>query len=251
MTEIFWLSIIQGVTEFLPISSSAHLAIFSDLFNFKNNNLTLDVSLHLGSFLAILYFFKNDIYNFAKNKKIILLIIIGSLPTLIVGFLIIQLNVIDYLRTIKIIGWATLVFGIILYFSDLKKEEKKIYTDLNLKNALIIGFFQIFSLIPGVSRSGITITAARYLNFSRIEAAKISFLLSIPTLLATSLYSIQKLIFSNNIIFITQNYLGIILAFVFSYITIKYFIEYLKKFSLTIFVLYRIFLGAIILLYVY
>ena len=120
-----------------------------------------------------------------------------------------------------------------------------------MKNALIIGFLQILSLIPGVSRSGITITAARYLNFSRIEAAKISFLLSIPTLLDTSMYSIQKLIFSNNIFFITQNYLGIILAFVFSYITIKYFIEYLKKFSLTIFVLYRIFLGAIILLYVY
>lgn len=251
MSEVFWLSIIQGLTEFLPISSSAHLLIFSDLFNFKNNNLTLDVSLHLGSLLAILYFFKNDIYNFVKNKKIFFLIIISSLPTLIIGFLIIKLNIIDYLRTIKVIGWTTLIFGIILYFSDLKKEEKKIYNDFNLKIAMIIGFFQILSLIPGVSRSGITITAARYLNFSRTEAAKISFLLSIPTLLAASLYSVQKLIFSKNIIFNTQNYLGIILAFVFSYITIKYFIKYLKKFNLTFFVLYRIFLGAIILFYVY
>ena len=138
----------------------------------------------------------------------------------------------------------------ILCLSDLKRERKKI-DKLSLSSALFIGCFQILSLIPGVSRSGITITAARFLEFERTEAAKISFLLSIPTLIAVSFYGIYGLIMNDSLIITIQNYSGMILSFLFSLITIKYFISFLKKFSLLFFVSYRIILGLVILIYVY
>ena len=194
MLEIICLSIIQGVTEFLPISSSAHLILFSNFFNFNNENLTLDVSLHLGSLLAIILYFKSDILNFIKNKNLFLLIVISSFPTIIFGYILVKFNFIGHIRSIEIIGWTTIVFSIILYCSDFQSEKKKINNNFNLKSALFIGLFQVLALVPGVSRSGITISAARFLNFKRTEAAKISFLISIPTLLAVSCYSLQKLI---------------------------------------------------------
>ncbi len=180
MAEVFLLSIVQGITEFIPISSSAHLILFSNLFNFNSENLIIDVSLHLGSFAAIVFYFRKEILDFLRNKNLFLLIILSSLPTLFFGFLLIKFDLINNLRNIKIIGWTTLLFGIILYFSDLRATKKKIKSDFSLRCALIIGFVQILALIPGVSRSGINISAARFLQFERSEAAKISFWLSIP-----------------------------------------------------------------------
>lgn len=252
MAELVLLSIIQGVTEFLPISSSAHLFLFSNFLNFNNEDLTLDVSLHLGSLIAILFYFRREIKNFILNKNLFFLVIISSFPTLLIGFFLINNGLIYNLRNITIIGYTTLIFGLILYVSDLKSENKKIENNFNFNSAIFIGFFQILSLIPGVSRSGITITAARFLGFKRTDSAKISFLLSIPTLAAIGIYNIYKLILTNNNYIITiQNNFGILLAFIFSYITIKYFVKYLSKFSLFFFVVYRILLGIIILLYVY
>lgn len=251
MSEIFWLSVVQGVTEFLPISSSAHLVIFSFFFNLNSENLTLDISLHLGSLFAIVYFFRKEIFNFIQNKKLFIFIILSSLPTLILGYFLVKLNIIDSLRNIKIIGWCTLIFGMILYLSDLKLEIKKINNNLDFKSAIFIGFFQTFSLIPGVSRSGVTITAARFLSFKRTEAAKISFLLSIPTLAAISLYNIHQLIDISDYTVTIQNYIGTFLSFIFSFIVIKFFIGFLKKFGFLFFVIYRALLGIIILFYVY
>ena len=251
MIEIFLLSIVQGITEFIPVSSSAHLILISNLLSFNSENLTLDLSLHFGSLAAIIFYFKNEISDFLGNKDLFFLIIISSLPTLLCGFLLIKLDLIDNLRNIKIIGWTTLIFAFLLYLSDLSASKNKISSDFNLKSALIIGLLQIFALVPGVSRSGITISASRFLEFERSEAAKISFWFSIPTLGTIGVYNVQKLIITNNITITMDNYYAIIMSFIFSLITIKYFIKYLKKFTLLLFVFYRIILGTIILIYVY
>ena len=251
MTELVILSIIQGIAEFLPVSSSAHLIIVSKYFSFSNANLTLDMSLHLGSLLAILFYFKEDLINFVDNKELFKKIIITSVPTSIVGIILIKLNYIDFFRSFKIIGWSTIIFGVILFFSDLRKTNNNILNNFNNKNVLIIGLLQILSLIPGVSRSGIIITGARFLNFNRVDAAKLSFLTSIPILILVSIFNFHKLIVQNNFEISLYNIIGISLSFIFSYITIKYFINFLKHFSLKFFILYRIFLGLIILFYVY
>ena len=179
MIEIFILSIIQGITEFIPISSSSHLILISNFFEFNNQSLSVDISLHIGSFLAVIFFFKNDIFNFVKNKELFLKILISSLPVMVIGFFLVNFNLIDQLRSIKIIGLTTLIFGILLYFSDKFERKNIIEKDFNYKSAMIIGILQVLSLIPGVSRSGISITAARFLKFDRVDSAKISFLLSI------------------------------------------------------------------------
>jgi len=210
---IFFLSLVQGVTEFIPISSSSHLIILSRYFDFTNNGILLDVSLHIGSFFAVITFFYKDLINFFQNKGLFLKITIASLPVILVGFFLIQSNLIIYLRSVEIIAWMTIFFGILLYVSDKRELQNRIDNNLNYKSSLIIGLFQVLSLIPGVSRSGITITAGRLLKFKRYDTAKISFL--------------------------------------FSLITIKFFLQFLKKFNLTIFVCYRLILGTILLIIVY
>ena len=251
MAEIIVLSIIQGLTEFLPVSSSAHLILISNYFNFNNENLTLDISLHLGSLLAIILYFRKDLLDFINNKALFFKIIMSSIPVMFFGFFLIKLDLIDYLRSYKVIGWTTIIFGILLYISDLKKVKKKINKDFNYSSALYIGLFQVLSLIPGVSRSGITITAARFLNFNRVDSSKISFLISIPTLTVVSLYGVQTLLIDKNFEISILNIFGIIFSFIFSYLTIKAFLNFLKKFSLFSFVIYRIILGLIIIIYAY
>ncbi len=251
MIEIFLLSLIQGITEFLPISSSSHLIIFSNFTNFENQSLAIDVSLHVGSFLAVLTYFTKDIVNFIKNKVLFLKIFIASLPVMFVGFILVQTNLIQKIRNIEIIGWTTLIFGILLYISDKYKLEKNIDKNFNYKSALIIGLFQILSLIPGVSRSGISITAARFLNFNRFDAVKISFLLSIPTLGAVSIFGLTNLISSKDFSFSLLNLISIFFSFIFSLITINFFLKYIKKSNLYIFVVYRISLGLLLLAVAY
>ena len=251
MVEIIILSLIQGVTEFLPISSSSHLIIVSEYLEFNNRNLEFDVSLHIGSFLAVIVFFRKDIFNFVQNKDLFLKILIASLPVMIVGYLLIRLNLIDQIRNIKAIGWTTLIFGILLYLSDRSEIKNKINSNFTLKSAVLIGFLQILSLIPGVSRSGISITGARMLKFNRFDSAKISFLLSIPTLAAVSVFGLNNLLKSESFKFSYLIILSIIFSYLFSYITIKYFLNYIKKSSLNIFVIYRILLGLILLILAY
>ena len=251
MFEILLLSIIQGITEFLPISSSSHLILISQYINFEDQGLSIDVSLHIGSFLAVIFYFKKDILNFIKNKVLFFRIFLSSIPVMIIGYILVNFNLIDQLRNIKIIGWTTLIFGILLFYSDKFKTNMTIQNNFNLKSAIFIGVLQILSLIPGVSRSGITISAARILKFNRYDSAKISFLLSIPTLAAVSLFGLKNLIFSENLNFSIMNLISIFFSFIFSFITIKFFLKYIKNFSLNIFVFYRIFLGLILLLLSY
>ena len=248
--EIFLLSIIQGVSEFLPVSSAAHLILASNIYEFKNQSLLIDISLHLGSLLAILFYFKDDIFNFHNNKNLFYKIIIGSLPIIIIGYFLYVTNIIDYFRDVKIIAWATLFFGILLYIADKNKFLKKIDADFNMKSVLVIGFFQVLALIPGVSRAGITITAGRILGFDRTDSTKISFYLSIPALVGASTLGIKDL-FKENIDFNLLVLIGVFLSFLFSLITIKIFLKFVKNFSLNVFVVYRLFLAVVLFYIIY
>jgi undecaprenyl-diphosphatase len=248
--EIIILSLIQGVSEFLPISSSAHLIIVSTLYEFKSSSLLIDVSLHLGSLFAIIYFFRKDLFNFQKNKKILLLIIFGSVPLIIVGYILYVTGLIHLLRNIKIIAWTTLIFGIVLYIADKNDFSKDIKSNLNLRTILYIGFFQTLALIPGVSRAGITISAARFLKFNRYDSSKISFLLSIPALTAASALSLNDILVKN-FEFSYLILIAITLSFLFSYFTVMFFLDYINKFTLNVFVLYRVIIGIVLLIIIY
>tara|TARA_Y100000816_G_scaffold39172_1_gene24669 strand:+ start:1152 stop:1907 length:756 start_codon:yes stop_codon:yes gene_type:complete len=248
--EILILSLIQGVTEFLPISSSSHLIITSEYLKLEKN-LSIDVSLHIGSFLAVLVYFYKDVFNFYANKILLIKIIISSVPVMLTGVILVETNFIEKLRNIETIAWTTLVFGILLFISDKFKINKNIKKDFNLKSAVFIGIFQILALIPGVSRSGIAITAARFLKFDRVDSAKISFLISIPILGAVSIFGLKNIFFSESYYVAKLNFFAIVFAFFFSLITIKYFLKYLNKFSLNIFAYYRFILGIILILLAY
>ena len=248
--ETLILSIIQGISEFIPVSSSAHLLIISRLSDFNVSNLQLDISLHLGSLLAIILFFRKELINIINNKNIFLLIILGSIPLVIIGYIFYSTNLIDQFRNLKVVAWTTLIFGILLYFSDKFELKNKISSELNIKNIIIIGLFQILAIIPGVSRSGIVITASRFLKFDRVESSKIAFYLSIPALVGASVLGFKDVIddqinFDNIFIFSTSA------SFLFSYFTIKYFLIYVKMFSLSFFVIYRIVLSIILFSIIY
>lgn len=248
--EIIILSLIQGVSEFLPISSSAHLIIVSSLYEFKSSSLLIDVSLHLGSLLAIIFFFRKELFNIRNNHKLLLLIIIGSIPLVIVGYFLHSTGFIYLLRDMKIIAWTTLVFGILLYFADQNRFDKKMSSDLNFKTIFYIGLFQTLALIPGVSRAGITITIARLLKFNRYDSSKISFLLAIPALGGASVLSLKDILdqsFDFNYFIL----LSITLSFLFSYFTVKFFLKYISKFSLNIFIIYRILIALFLLILIY
>ena len=248
--ETLILSIIQGISEFIPVSSSAHLLIISRLSNFNVSNLQLDISLHLGSLLAIILFFRKELINIINNKNIFLLIILGSIPLVIVGYIFYSTNLIDQFRNLKVVAWTTLIFGILLYFSDKFELKNKISSELNIKSIIIIGLFQILAIIPGVSRSGIVITASRFLKFDRVESSKIAFYLSIPALAGASVLGFKDVI-DDQINFNTIFIFSTSASFLFSYFTIKYFLIYVKMFSLSFFVIYRIVLSIILFSIIY
>ena len=248
--EILILSAIQGISEFLPISSSAHLILVSSLYDLKASSLLIDISLHLGSLLAIIFFFRKELFDLKHNQKLLKLIIIGSVPLILFGYILYSTELIYHLRNIKIIAWTTLFFGIVLYFADQRKIDQNISTNLDVRSILFIGLFQILALIPGVSRAGITMTAARFLNFNRVDSGKISFLLSIPALCGASFLGLWD-IPSEAIEINTLIIIAIIFSFLFSYLTVKFFLNYINKFSLKIFVFYRILIGLILLSIIY
>ena len=248
--EVLILSAIQGISEFLPISSSAHLILVSSLYEFKNSSLLIDISLHLGSLFAIIYFFREDLLNVKSNKRLLGLIIIGSIPLIIVGYVLYSTGIIYNLRNIKVIAWTTLVFGIILYIADKNRFDKKISSNLNLQSILFISLFQVLSLVPGVSRAGITITAARILKFNRFDSGKISFLLSIPALAGASFLGLKD-VFTQSIEFNYLVIIAILTSFIFSFVTVKFFLIYINKFSLNAFVIYRIIIALILFTYIY
>ena len=249
--EILILSAVQGISEFLPVSSAAHLVLVSKYYVFTNQNLLIDICLHLGSLIAVIVYFRNDLFHFIKNKSFLIKIIVGTIPIIPVGYILYHTRLIDQLRSLEVIGWMSLIFGILLYLSDKSKVTKKIDTEFTNKSAVFIGLFQVLALIPGVSRSGITITSGRMLGFNRFDSTKISFFLSIPTLFAASIIGVYNIYMEGSAELNFLAIIAVIFSFIFSYITIAIFFNFIKKFSLSIFVIYRITLSLLILGVVY
>ena len=251
------LSIIQGITEFLPISSSAHLILFPFFNENPYQGRSFDVCLHFGCLLAVMYYLKKDlifymkIFFYNKNKSLsimfVKLMLVGTIPVIVFGIFI-TLVKLDFGNAIILIGWTTLLFGILLGFSDFKKIKKKY---INLKDAFLIGIFQAFAIIPGVSRSGVVITAGRLLGYSRFSSSKFSLFLSIPVIISATIFELFQIYKNDKFIFTAEYLIGIILTFFIALTTIMLFMNYIKKISLKIFVLYRVLLGLLILFFVY
>ena len=249
--EILILAAIQGVSEFLPVSSAAHLVLVSEYYAFNNQNLLIDLCLHFGSLIAIIFYFRKELLNFVQNRAFLIKILIGTIPIIPIGYIIYKTGLVNHFRNLEIIGWASLIFAILLYISDKVKVTKKIDTGFSNKSAIIFGLFQVISLIPGVSRSGITITSGRLLGFNRFDSAKISFFLSIPTLAAASLLGIYNIYKEGSVELNFLAIIAVIFSFIFSYFTIAIFLNYIRKFSLSVFVIYRILLSLLLLFIVY
>ena len=252
------LAIIQGLTEFLPISSSAHLILTSQILGWSDQGLLIDVALHFGTLLAVVYYFRSEIlkmfesHHFSSTQTLlnspIGIITIATVPIVIVGGLF-NGFIEQHLRSPLIIAVASIVFGILLYVADLKNTKKDEVLELSLLLGVLIGLSQILALIPGTSRSGITITMGLFLGLSRVDALKFSFMLAIPVIsAATILQSIELF----NTQFVDINFLhlffGIFISFIIALLTIRWFLEFVNRIGMLPFVIYRIFLGLIILL---
>ncbi len=249
--SVICLSIIQGITEWLPISSSGLLVIFEEIVMLKdkNQNLLFNIATHTGSLVAVIIYFKKEIFNIINNIPLILNITIATVPVIIFGFLVKFFNINLFLQDIKIVAYATIFFSIILYLSDRTPVIKKFDKNISNKNAFYIGLAQVLALVPGTSRSGITISCARYLGFSRLDSAKFSFLIAIPTLFAATVFGIGEAAINFNkdvIIFLS---IGFILSLIISLICIKAFLSFVEKNSLNIFVIFRLIIGFVLLFY--
>ena len=261
--HIFFIAIIQGITEFLPISSSAHLIILPYLMKVSDQGVIIDISAHLGSLLALIFFFKKDsidlfrgLFQFfflRKRKKeyyLFLKIGVATIPVIFFGliFKIYRLDII--VRSIEIIGWMMIVFGVLLFFADKFGKEKKSLEDLNFKHAAIIGLFQAFALIPGVSRSGITITGFRIFGYNKYDAIKISLLMSIPTIVLSGFF-ISPALLEENTISVLVVLVTFILSFITATIALNLMVKYIYSFGFTPYIYYRIILGLTLLYIAY
>ncbi len=254
--------IVQGITEFIPISSSGHLFILHEILDLPIvDNLTFDVTLHLASLFAVIIFFKREIWqlvgsflNLLKGRRdrysvLVILIIVGTLPAAAIGYFFEDL-IEEKFRSIYVV--VTMLIVVAMLFFDSEKTGKKKYNmdNLNWKNALFIGFAQAIALIPGTSRSGITIVAGLYAGLRREEAVKFSFLLSVPIILGASLFKITDINFTSLIIGeIVVLSVSSVFSFISAFFAIKYFLSFVEKYSLKSFAIYRIILGVIILLF--
>ena len=251
------LAIIQGLTEFLPISSSAHLILLSEISGWEDQGQAFDVALHFGTLLAVIFYFRREINemldcsHFKTMNTLIKsplgVITIATIPIVIIGGLFNQFIEAN-LRTSEVIAIATIVFGVLLYLSDLKGKQADSDLKVTLGLGFLIGLAQVFALIPGTSRSGITITAALLLGFSRTEAARFSFLLAIPVIIAANILGVFEVIQAEHLVFnYLDLFLGVSISFLVAYLTIGWFLGLIERIGMLPFVVYRVILGTFLL----
>lgn len=251
MIEAFILGIIQGVTEFLPISSSAHLLIVGKVFNFENtaiNSNMFDAILHGGSILAISLFFLKDLKKIMLKPKIVGNIIISTIPTFIFGFIVEPVKD-TYFRSVAISIFSLIFWGIYMIIAEKRNQGIKTIEDLTIKDFLILGIMQSISLIPGTSRSGITISTALLLNMKNEEAISTSFLMGLPVITAAFAYEFRKALIIDNSLDTVTLLSGLVSSFVFSLLALIFLIKFIRKFKFSSFAYYRF--GLAILLVVW
>lgn len=256
--QIIVLALVQGISEFLPVSSSAHLVLVPEFFGWADQGLAFDVAVHVGTLSAILFYFKDiicgllkDFFSSIKERKavgnstLVWAVGIATIPAGVFGLLLNDM-IEEYARSGVVIAVMTMIFGVVLYFADRQKGSMSEY-DMTIKLALIIGFAQALALVPGVSRSGITMSMALFLGFSRVSSANFSFLLSIPIILLAGSLHVVKLARSDTPVVWGDIGLGMLISGVSAYICVKLFMTMISKMSMTPFVIYRLLLGAFLL----
>ena len=258
--QLMLISIIQGITEFLPISSSAHLILLPKLTTLKDQGITIDVAVHIGTLFAVILYFITDIkliiidlinmITFKKGIKsnsLVVCLIVATIPVILFGLIVKVTGLDESLRSVKIIAWAMLIFGIILYYTDQKGSNNKSTENWTIKAAVIMGFWQALALIPGTSRAGSTISGARLLGFSRKDSAKLSMLMSIPTIIASGTLLIANIAVSGDLNLAKDFAFAILTSFLTALLSIKIMMEFLNIFSYTPYVIYRIVFGLVLL----
>ncbi len=261
LIQIIVLSLIQGLTEFLPVSSSAHLILGSKVFGWPDQGLVFDVATHLGTLLAALVYFRKDIWRMVlpwlpagkdlnagdeTSRRLGLILVVASIPSIVVGGLV-HGWVESALRDIRVIAFSTIGFGLLLWWADARFSRQKTITGINMRTGLMIGLAQVLALVPGASRSGITITMGRMLGFDAVSAARFSFLLSIPVISAAAAYGVLRMILDSTQLDWVQFGLAVALSAVAGWLCIAAFLALLQRVGLLPFVLYRLLLGLVLL----
>ncbi len=270
LTQLILLAIVQGITEFLPISSSGHLILASRFFGMPDQGVLIDVALHFGSLFAVLVYFWRDVRDavlgpftlvgditqkrpLSWSSKLSLLLVVATIPVIIAGLFLYNMDFYDELRdkgslvAVKVIGWTTLVYGVILYIADRFSPFDRELKDWGWASATIMGLSQALSLIPGTSRSGICMTTARFLGFDRRESARIAMLMAIPTILAASALGMKELIETGDTTLTMDAVIAAVLSFVSAYGALALMMRWLGNATFTPFVVYRIILGGFLL----
>lgn len=257
--QVFWLAVIQGITEFLPVSSSGHLILMPQLFDWPDQGLAFDVAVHVGTLLAVVIYFRQDVWLMSRdwtwsiakrqpssNSRLAWVIIFATLPAVFFGF-IINNNLEETLRNPLIIAATTIGFGALLWWSDVKGKRERDEHTLSYKDIAIIGFAQALALIPGTSRSGITITAGLMIGLTRQAAARLSFLLSIPLIFGAGLLKLKDLIQSELPVHWDILIVGALIAFISAYLVISLFLKWINQIGMAPFAWYRFALGLVLL----
>lgn len=258
------LALIQGITEFLPISSSGHLILLPQLTGMADQGQAVDVAVHVGTLLAVVLYFWSDVRDAVlglprlltgrvdtPGAKLAFLLILATCPVIIAGLALKVTGLDDQLRSVAVIGWTMLIFGLVLYWADQKGPESKAEGDWSLRDALIMGLWQAIALIPGTSRSGITITAARWLGYSRADGAKLAMLMSIPTILASGTLLGLEVAGEGDMQTLRDGAIGAIFAFLAALGALTLMMRLLKSVSFTPYVIYRVVLGVVLLAIAY
>lgn len=262
--HIFVLAVIQGLTEFLPVSSSGHLVILPHLMGWADQGQILDVAVHLGTLVAVVGYFRRDVAralvgfgqilrgNLATSEAFLALcLILATLPVVALG-LVFKLSGLDEaLRSITVIGWSMVIFGLVLYWADHGRPETRKMEGWTLRHAVHLGLWQAVALIPGTSRSGICITGARLLGYGREDAARIAMLMSIPTILAAGALSGAQVIGTADWAMLRDAAIAAVFACGAALIALSLMMRFLRSYSYTPYVIYRIILGVILLAIAY
>ena len=244
--QIIVLSIIQAVTEFLPISSSAHLLLPSKVLGWPDQGIIFDITVHFATLVAVLIYFRDQFLRLSFYvSRTFMLLVISSLPIVLIALFVEDIG--DYRWSLTSIAYANIFFALLLYISEKTSQEKYSNSDMIVKHAIVIGLFQTFSLISGASRSGTAITGSLFLGFRKSEAAKYSLMLSIPTILGALVFSFLEFNTLEEDINILTTFISFLTTFTVSYLSISIFLGLVKKLGYMPFIVYRLFLGITLL----
>ena len=246
LLQIIILSIIQAVTEFLPISSSAHLLLPSKVLGWPDQGIIFDITVHFATLMAVLIYFRDEFLRFSfYSSKIFVFLVISTLPIMLISLLVEGVG--NYRWSLTSIAYANIFFALLLYISEKTSQQQYSNSDMTAKHAIVIGLFQTFSLISGASRSGTAITGALFLSYKKSEAAKYSLMLSIPTILGALIFSFSEYNTLKEDINILTTFIAFLTTFIVSYLSISLFLGLVKKLGYMPFIVYRLILGITLL----